>query len=419
MTQQLSQTEEQSPQLAASFFFKIEFLIYDANGNLLSGFGFNYTYNGFNELTSVRNTGNGNLTAEYFYDADGNRIMKKGYGSNGVNTTTYYVDESFIQISNSSGTFNETYYYDSRDLIAMKSVNGKMFYYHPDHLGSTTLITNSSGDLDENTFYLPFGDVLSGGNERFGYTGKEKDTETNLNYYGARYYDSYFMHFTQADIIIADIYNPQNLNRYSYVLNNPYKYVDESGNEPIEANALLIINSGVRSVMGTYLINNWRENLDTKSVFGLLAGRTYGFALKSQIDISAWAYEESGNLAWQSAPGYTEPSATEMTEIRENAVYGATSIGLSTIGSMGNFAVQSLSHLDLASTILTGEGLAEQIHDIYNYVSGQNKNDHNKEGTARTSQSFSVDRSNREEQYSSENKYLSRIIKTLFSGEGK
>ena len=91
--------------------------------------------------------------------------------------------------------------------------------------------TNSSGQTEENTFYLPFGEVLSGGSERFGYTGKELDTETNLNYYGARYYDSYFMHFTQADSLLPDIYDPQQLNRYSYVRNNPYKYVDESGNQ--------------------------------------------------------------------------------------------------------------------------------------------------------------------------------------------
>ena len=236
-------------------------LIYDTNGNLLSGFGFTYKYNSFNQLSNVTDSTTGNLTAEYFYDADGNRIMKKGYGSNGVNTTTYYVDESFIQISNSSGTFNETYYYDSRDLIAMKSVNGKMLYYHPDHLGSTTLITNSSGDNFENTFYLPFGDVLSGGTERFGYTGKELDTETNLNYYGARYYDSYFMHFTQADSLLPNVYDPQQLNRYSYVLNNPYKYVDEEGNYAQVAIALGagVIVGGVTAAIIYHQTGDWKQ----------------------------------------------------------------------------------------------------------------------------------------------------------------
>ncbi|PIN91787.1 hypothetical protein COU56_04600, partial [Candidatus Pacearchaeota archaeon CG10_big_fil_rev_8_21_14_0_10_31_9] len=100
----------------------------------------------------------------------------------------------------------------------------------PDHLGSTTLVTNSSGNEIEEEFYLPFGGILEGGEDsRYLFTGKERDKTTNLDYFGARYYDSELRHFVQADSVIADLYNPQNLNHYSYVLNNPYKYVDESG----------------------------------------------------------------------------------------------------------------------------------------------------------------------------------------------
>ncbi len=103
-------------------------------------------------------------------------------------------------------------------------------YYHPDHLGSTTLITNASGSIVEETFYLPFGDVLEGGDEsRYNYNSKEKDG-TELNYYGARYYKSTQGQFIQADSLIQNVYNPQGLNRYSYVLNNPYRYVDPTGN---------------------------------------------------------------------------------------------------------------------------------------------------------------------------------------------
>ncbi len=61
--------------------------------------------------------------------------------------------------------------------------------------------------------------------------GKERDT-TSMYDYGARYYDPFFMHFTQPDETVTDIYNPQDLNRYAYVRNNPYKYVDPDGEIP-------------------------------------------------------------------------------------------------------------------------------------------------------------------------------------------
>lgn len=124
---------------------------------------------------------------------------------------------------------NETYIYLQDKLIAKIDTNNKKFFYHPDHLGSTTLVTNESGDVVEDLLYLPYGDILYGNElSRFGYTGQENDIESGFMDYGARQYDSRFKRFLQPDPIISDIYNPQNLNRYSYVLNNPYKYVDHS-----------------------------------------------------------------------------------------------------------------------------------------------------------------------------------------------
>ncbi len=76
---------------------------------------------------------------------------------------------------------------------------------------------------------LPFGEIVDGGvQEKFLYTGKEKDT-SGLYYYGARYYDPLLKRFTQADTVIPDMYDPQSLNRFSYVRNNPYTYVDRDG----------------------------------------------------------------------------------------------------------------------------------------------------------------------------------------------
>ena len=169
----------------------------------------------------------------------------------------------FIQTRYTNGTIvNETYYYANGKMLVKKNNEGDKFYYHPDHLGSTTLVTNQSGDVAEEIFYLPYGGLLDGNSdERFQYTGQEKDKETGFQYYGARYYDSDFRRFLQPDPIIADIYDPQNLNRYSYVLNNPYKYVDPSGNEAVYFE-LIITGGAFDNVAGrSYgLVNTYRAS---------------------------------------------------------------------------------------------------------------------------------------------------------------
>src|SRR3989344_1174736 len=177
-----------------------------------------------------------NTIAEYFYDHEGKRIKKIVYNvrRDGHNESTYYMNTrpaDFIQVINTNGTIiNETYIYLQDKLIAKYDTNGRKFFYHPDHLGSTSLVTNESGDVVEDLLYLPYGDVLSGTEiSRFGYTGQENDLESGFMDYGARQYDARFSRFIQPDPVISDIYNPQNLNRYAYVLNNPYKYVDPDG----------------------------------------------------------------------------------------------------------------------------------------------------------------------------------------------
>jgi RHS repeat-associated protein len=60
-------------------------------------------------------------------------------------------------------------------------------------------------------------------------SGKEKDKLTDFYYFEARYYDSGFEHFTQADSVEPNFYDPQDLNKYAYVRNNPLKYIDPTG----------------------------------------------------------------------------------------------------------------------------------------------------------------------------------------------
>src|SRR5690554_4339484 len=79
----------------------------------------------------------------------------------------------------------------------MKRFNAKYapFWYHPDHLGSSSYITNLAGEINQHLEYLPFGELLveehlNSYNSPFKFNAKEFDAETGNYYYGARYYDS-------------------------------------------------------------------------------------------------------------------------------------------------------------------------------------------------------------------------------------
>ncbi|MEK6974618.1 MAG: RHS repeat-associated core domain-containing protein, partial [Nanoarchaeota archaeon] len=202
-------------------------LVYDANGNLIQGFGKYFEYDGFNHLVKARNSTN-DLIAQYYYDDEGNRLKKFETFNATNNQSTYYMG-GFIQVRNISGVFNSTFYYANDVLVGEKRYDGKTYFYHPDHLGSTQLITDQNGNVVENTSYDPYGTVIQDGKSRYQFTGKELDRETNFEYYGARYYYPWLARFIQPDPLIQNYYNPQSLNRYSYVLNNPYRYIDPSG----------------------------------------------------------------------------------------------------------------------------------------------------------------------------------------------
>jgi len=113
-------------------------------------------------------------------------------------------------------------------------------FYHGDHLGSINLITDQTGAQVELAEYKPFGSFsrkevspasppspVSPSSPYF--TGHRLDSGTQLYYYGARYYDPDLGRFTQPDTIVQAPSDPQTLNRYTYVRNNPLIYTDPTG----------------------------------------------------------------------------------------------------------------------------------------------------------------------------------------------
>ncbi|HLD05984.1 MAG TPA: RHS repeat-associated core domain-containing protein [Candidatus Nanoarchaeia archaeon] len=159
-----------------------------------------------------------------------------------------------------AGSFGEkqvsstVYIYANGQRIA-KQQDGKTFYFHNDHLGSATVVTDEDGKVVEEKKYDPFGVELAG-SSKIGYNSKELDKDTELNYYGARYYGSEFGRFTTADTVKGKLTNPQSLNLYAYTLNNPLKYVDPSGNRVIilgSRSEIKSIFSAIQNLAGQYL----------------------------------------------------------------------------------------------------------------------------------------------------------------------
>ncbi len=111
------------------------------------------------------------------------------------------------------------------------------YYYHPNHIQSTSVVTDATGNEVTRMAYLPFGEVSqansTGANTVTAkFTGQDYDDSFGLYYYNARYYDPSIGRFMSADTVVPDAWNAQAYNRYSYALNNPINYVDPSGHMP-------------------------------------------------------------------------------------------------------------------------------------------------------------------------------------------
>lgn len=179
-----------------------------------------------NRLTHHWNTTN-SINATFAYNGDGARVRAT---INGV--TTLYAGLIEYEIDGSSTTL--TKYYDvGGQRVAVRNGASLNFLLN-DHLGSTSVMLKTNGTLWGELRYSAWGETRhASGNivtDRQ-YTGQINDGDTGLYYYNARYYDPLLHKFIQADTIVPDPSNPQTLNRYAYVNNNPLKYIDPTGHE--------------------------------------------------------------------------------------------------------------------------------------------------------------------------------------------
>jgi RHS repeat-associated protein len=228
---------------------------YDPRGNLTAYGSYTLSYDGDDKVISASGI---TPSTKYEYDGEGHRVRAHSCSETttcvpGASAnTTIFVYDAFGRLAAE---------YHQEALTAGTS------YFTQDHLGSTRLETDASGQQVKCSDYLPFGEEIPAGygnrsscfnanDNRIKFTSKERDAETGLDYFLARYYSGAQGRFLSPDefkggpddalsgrditppgpLPYADIGNPQSLNKYAYAYNNPLRYTDPDGHLVLLAN---------------------------------------------------------------------------------------------------------------------------------------------------------------------------------------
>ncbi len=214
---------------------------YDAAGNLLNDGVHSYAYNAENRITSV----DAGSTATYLYDARNHAVTKTIFATDNqgeyAGSWDFLYDQSDRLITETAGNgsgalWRSEVFAGSRHLET--SWDGNQYIDHPDHLGTDRARFDTNYSSWSTSTSLPFGDALQW-NTSYGisqsainFTGKERDPESGLDNFGARYDSSSMGRFMSPDpagMFAVRLAYPQTLNRYSYVLNNRLSLADPLG----------------------------------------------------------------------------------------------------------------------------------------------------------------------------------------------
>lgn len=233
-----------------------------------------FSYNTFQSRSAMYygnlNTDKLLRTYHKFYSSDGTIEIKKNTSTGDVEFLTYIGGDGYSApvVLKSNGT-TENY-----------------LYLHRDFQGSIIAITNQLGEIVEKRHFDAWGNIAKvqdgAGNNLTGltvidrgYTGHEHLQGVKLIHMNGRLYDPLLHRFLQPDNFIQDPNNTQNYNRYGYVLNNPLKYTDPSGEEAL---TMIYIGVSVGVAITAYML----------SAIAVEAPITFQGALKTSI-ISLWS----------------------------------------------------------------------------------------------------------------------------------
>ena len=212
-------------------------LDYDASGNTLSDGTYNYTWNSESQMKTAAGV-------TYAYDGDGRRAAKVGstlhwYGSGG---------EVLAETDTFGNTQNEYIFFGGRR-VAVVPASGSALYYSEDMLGSSRVMVESNGTLCYDADFAPFGaeyTFTSTCAQNYKFEGKERDPETQNDDFGARKYTWRFGRWLSSDwsavpiaVPYANLTNPQTLNLYAMVADDPESFADLDGHGADDGGAML------------------------------------------------------------------------------------------------------------------------------------------------------------------------------------
>jgi RHS repeat-associated protein len=202
---------------------------YDASGNTTGDGMYSYLWNAESQLKSAGGV-------NYLYDGDGRREAKVGsklywHGSG---------DEILAETDASGNTTSEYVFFGGKR-IAMLSSGGNPLYYVEDMLGTSRVMTTNAGVVCYDADFYPYGGERAYTNscsQNYKFEGKERDTETGNDDFGARYYSNRFGRWLSADwsavpvpVPYANLTNPQTLNLYAMVSEDPESFADLDGHQ--------------------------------------------------------------------------------------------------------------------------------------------------------------------------------------------
>ncbi|MCH9651395.1 MAG: hypothetical protein K0U98_24425 [Deltaproteobacteria bacterium] len=232
---------------------------FDANGNQIrrtqDGVVLEFLYDVRDQLTEL--TRDGVVEGRYLYDHQGLRVRKVGGGD--IHRYVYD-DQSVLQQTDDAGNTIAKYDYGPDRLLSMvHATEGRQFYLF-DVLGSIADLTRPDGGVQARYKYDAWGNprsTVGASFNPFGFTGHERDDETGLYYFKARFYDPETGRFLTEDPAEGDVDTPPSLHKYLYAHANPTVMVDPDGRVAETVWDVASLGLGITSLVFNVSEGNW------------------------------------------------------------------------------------------------------------------------------------------------------------------